>query len=148
MAAFVSPSLAHCASPENWNAWSPTNSSMPWSSRLRRAEYRRGSTKDSRRTLEPTDHTWMLQRLRSAPALIPLSRLEAGFAQLDGVDPILAYAESVVAARVLVERLGANFPVFLQYVGNGTSVEQALLLFNISAADIERGWSRRTRAAR
>jgi Tetratricopeptide repeat len=97
---------------------------------------------------EPNDHAWMLQRLRAAPALIPLSQLEASFTQLDGVDPILAYAESVVAARLLVERLGPNFPVFLQYVGNGTSVEQALLLFNISAADIEREWSRRTRAAR
>jgi peptidase MA superfamily protein/tetratricopeptide repeat protein len=97
---------------------------------------------------EPADHSWMLQRLRSAPATIPLARLEESFSQLDGVDPVLAYAESVVAARLLVERLGPNFPVFLQYVGNGTSVDQALLLFNISAADIEREWARRTRAAR
>ncbi|MEN3339877.1 MAG: hypothetical protein V7647_3553 [Acidobacteriota bacterium] len=97
---------------------------------------------------EPADHGWMLQRLRTAPALIPLARLEESFTQLEGVDPILAYAESVVAARLLVERLGPNFPVFLQYVGNGTSLEQSLLLFNISAADVEREWARRTRASR
>jgi predicted TPR repeat methyltransferase len=90
---------------------------------------------------EPADHAWLLQRLRTASALIPLSTLEQGFGQLDGNDALLAYAESWLAARVLVERLGANFPVFLQYVGNGTSVEQALLLFNITAQDLQ---SRRT----
>lgn len=96
---------------------------------------------------EPVDHAWLQQRLRAAPAIIPLSRLEESFGQLDGEEALLAYAESMVAARLLVERLGPNFPVFLQYVGNGTSVEQSLLLFNISAADIEREWTRRTRAA-
>jgi predicted TPR repeat methyltransferase len=92
---------------------------------------------------EEADHTWLVQRLRTAPALIPLSKLEQGFGQLDGNDALLAYAESWIAARVLVERLGANFPVFLQYVGNGTSVEQSLLLFNITSADLQRTAPRR-----
>lgn len=96
---------------------------------------------------EPTDHSWLQQRLRLATSVIPLSTLESSFSQFDGSDALLAYAESWVAARVLVERLGANFPVFLQYVGNGTSVEQALLLFNITEADIQREWTRRTRVA-
>jgi hypothetical protein len=96
---------------------------------------------------EPVDHTWLLQRLRMASSVIPLSTLEESFAQFDGADALLAYAESWVAARVLVERLGPNFPVFLQYVGNGTSVEQALLLFNITEADIQREWTRKTRVA-
>ena len=95
---------------------------------------------------EPVDHPWLMQRLRSAPAMIPLARLEQNFGQLDGEEALLAYAESMVAARVLVERLGPNFPTFLGYVGNGTSVEQALLLFNITQADIEREWTRRARA--
>jgi hypothetical protein len=73
--------------------------------------------------------------------------LEESFGRLDGEDAAIAYAESWIAARVLVERLGSNFPVFLQYVGNGTSVEQALLLFNITDADIQREWTRRTRPA-
>jgi hypothetical protein len=38
-----------------------------------------------------------------------------------------------------------NFPVFLQYVSNGTSVEQALMLFNVTPADVEREWARRAR---
>jgi hypothetical protein len=56
---------------------------------------------------------------------------------------MVAYAQSYVGARVLAERLGANFPVFLQYVSNGTALDQALLLFNITPADIEREWRRR-----
>ena len=93
---------------------------------------------------EPVDHGWLRERLRAASSVIPLSQLEQSFGTLDGSDALLAYAESWVAARVLVERLGPNFPVFLQYVGNGTSVEQALLLFNITEADIQREWTRRT----
>ena len=96
---------------------------------------------------EPVDHTWLQQQLRRAPAIIPLARLEESFGRFNGDEALVAYAESMVAARLLIERLGPNFPVFLQYVGNGTSVEQALLLFNLSAADIEREWARRTRAA-
>jgi hypothetical protein len=97
---------------------------------------------------EPVDHGWLQQRLRSATSLIPLSELDEGFSAMNGSDALLAYAESWVAARVLIERLGPNFPVFLQYVGNGTSVEEALLLFNITAADIEREWTRRATAKR
>ena len=96
---------------------------------------------------EPADHAWLLQRLRTSSSVIPLGKLEESFGRLEGSDAMLAYAESWVAARVLVERLGPNFPVFLQYVGNGTSVEQALLLFNITEADIQREWTRRTRTA-
>ena len=96
---------------------------------------------------EPGDHRWLQQRLRAAPAIIPMARLEAGFGQFDGDEAALAYAESMVGAQVLVERLGPSFPVFLEYVGNGTSVEQALLVFNISAADLEREWIRRARPA-
>jgi hypothetical protein len=95
---------------------------------------------------EPTDHAWLAQRLRTASEVIPLAKLEAGFGQLDGQEALLAYAESWVAARVLVERLGPNFPVFLQYVGNGTSVHDALMLFNITDEDIQREWTRRARA--
>jgi hypothetical protein len=98
--------------------------------------------------LEPTDHAWLTARLRAADGMIPLARLDVAFATADGGEALLAYAESYVGARVLAERLGPNFPVFLQYVSNGTSLDQALLLFNISAADVEREWTRRSRASR
>jgi len=64
----------------------------------------------------------------------------------DGADAVLAYAESFVATGVLVRRLGANLPVFLQYVSNGTSIDQALLLFDITVADVEREWNQRMRS--
>lgn len=93
---------------------------------------------------EPADHRWLQQQLRAVPTRIPLARLEEGFGQFNGEEALIAYAESMVAAQVLVERLGPSFPVFLEYVGNGTSLEQALLLFKISPADIEREWTRRS----
>ena len=95
--------------------------------------------------LEPGDHTWLLSRLRAAGEMIPLSNLDRAFMTADGEEAILAYAQSYVGAKILSERLGANFPVFLQYVSNGTSLDQALLLFNTSAADLQREWARRVR---
>jgi tetratricopeptide (TPR) repeat protein len=95
--------------------------------------------------LEPGDHTWLMTRLRSADGMIPLSRLTEAFHTMDGGDALVAYAQSYVGARVLSERLGANFPVFLQYVSNGTAIDQALMLFNITPADVEREWTRRSR---
>jgi predicted TPR repeat methyltransferase len=91
---------------------------------------------------EPVDHAWLEQRLRTARTTIPMSELEQSFGRLDGADALLAYAQGFTAARMLARRLGANFPVFLQYVGNGTSLEQALLLFNITDADVQRAWRR------
>jgi tetratricopeptide (TPR) repeat protein len=92
---------------------------------------------------EPGEHAWLLARLKSAGGLIPLARLSQAFETGDGGDALVAYAESYVGARVLAERLGPNLPVFLQYLSNGTAIDQALLLFNISVADVEKEWSRR-----
>jgi tetratricopeptide (TPR) repeat protein len=95
---------------------------------------------------EPVDHAWLLARLRTAHETIPLGRLTESFQTMDGADALVAYAESYVGAKVLAERLGPNLPVFLQYVSNGTAIDQALLLFNINASDVEREWSRRATA--
>ena len=61
---------------------------------------------------------------------------------------MIAYAQSYVGARVLAERLGPNLPVFLGYLSNGTSMDQALSLFNIRAADVENEWTRRPAGTR
>ncbi len=98
--------------------------------------------------LEPGDHTWLVARLRGADGMIPLARLTEAFHTLDGNDALVAYAQSYAGARVLSERLGGNFPVFLQYVSNGTPIDQALMLFNITPADVEREWTRRARGTR
>ncbi len=96
--------------------------------------------------LEPGDHGWLLARLRAAGGMIPLANLDQAFRTADGDEAALAYAQSYVGARVLADRLGANFPVFLQYVSNGTSLDQALLLFNVTPADVEREWTRQSRS--
>ena len=95
--------------------------------------------------MEPGDHGWLTARLRAANQMIPLASLDQAFQTADGEEAALAYAQSYVGVRVLSTRLGANFPTFLQYVSNGTSLEQALLLFNITPADVERDWTRQAR---
>jgi tetratricopeptide (TPR) repeat protein len=98
--------------------------------------------------LEPGEHGWLTARLRGAQELIPLARLTEAFQTPDGADALVAYAESYVGAKVLAERLGPNLPVFLQYVSNGTAIDQALLLFNISVGEVEREWTDRARRPR
>ncbi|HEY3884538.1 MAG TPA: hypothetical protein VGL62_04980 [Vicinamibacterales bacterium] len=66
----------------------------------------------------------------------------------DGNEASIAYAESYVGTKVLAGRLGANFPTFLQYVSNGTALDQALMLFGISPSDVEREWTRRASTPR
>ena len=46
-------------------------------------------------------------QVRDARVRIPLSRLERSFAGLSGADASLAYAESAIAARALVDQAGA-----------------------------------------
>lgn len=91
--------------------------------------------------MEGGDRTWLTARLRAAGELIPLARLDEAFQTSDGDEAALAYAQSYAGVRILSQRLGANFPVFLQYVSNGTPFDQALLVFNVTAADVEKEWS-------
>ena len=96
--------------------------------------------------MEPGNPTWLTARLRAAGGLIPLANLDEAFRTADGDEAALAYAQSYAGARILSQRLGTNFPVFLQYVSNGTAFDQALLLFNISIADVEKEWRRQASA--
>ena len=95
--------------------------------------------------MEQEDQRWLVARLRAAGDLIPLGSLDQAFRTADGDEAALAYAQSYVGTRILSQRLGANFPVFLQYVSNGTPFEQALLVFNVTAADVEKEWKRQAR---
>src|SRR4051812_2717298 len=98
--------------------------------------------------LEPVDHTWLTAPLRRAGGMIPLAELSEAFHTLEGQEALIAYAQSFVGARLLAERLGPNLPVFLGYLSNGTSLEDALGLFNLSAADVQQEWTRRAGATR
>src|SRR6185503_15914344 len=72
--------------------------------------------------LEPGDHTRLVSWLRTAESMTPLANLTEAFRTSDGREAVVAYAQSYVGTRVLAERLGGNFPVFLQYLSNGTSM--------------------------
>ncbi|MGH9411806.1 MAG: tetratricopeptide repeat protein [Vicinamibacterales bacterium] len=98
--------------------------------------------------MEPADHRWLTARLKGADWMIPMSKLNQAFRTPDANEASVAYAESYVGTKVLAERLGANFPTFLQYVSNGTAIDQALMLFGISPSDVEREWTRRASAPR
>jgi hypothetical protein len=92
---------------------------------------------------ESADQKWVTRWLRAAPELIPLDELEAGFGEFSGPAAALAYAESALAVRIISERLGPNLPVFLQMVGNGQSVDQALLVFDVTFEQVQQEFARR-----
>ncbi len=95
---------------------------------------------------ESADQRWVMKWVRAAPELIPLSELEAGFDGFSGPAAALAYAESALAVRIISERLGPNLPVFLEMVGNGQSVDQALLVFDVTFEQIQTEFTRRASA--
>jgi tetratricopeptide (TPR) repeat protein len=82
--------------------------------------------------MEPVDHSALVARLRASDLTISLDKLTEAFRTSDGGDAAVAYAQAYLTVREMSQRLGANFPVFLQYVSNGTPVEQALALFNVT----------------
>jgi tetratricopeptide (TPR) repeat protein len=83
--------------------------------------------------MEPVDHSALVARLRASGYTISLDKLTEAFRTADGGDAIIAYAQAYDTVKTMAGRLGAaNFPVFLQYVSNGTPVEQALALFNVT----------------
>ena len=97
--------------------------------------------------MEPVDHAWLTGQLRRSGTMIPFSQLNTAFQTAEGQEALIAYAQSYLGARVLAERLGPNLPVFLGYLSNGTSMDDALSLFSLSAADVQKEWTRRAGAA-
>jgi len=97
---------------------------------------------------EPGDKGWIARRLSAPPTLIPLEQLQAGFGRFGGADATLAYAESALVVDVLVERLGWNIGVFLQMIGDGQPMDQALGRLGLSLADVQAEWAERARATR
>jgi tetratricopeptide (TPR) repeat protein len=93
--------------------------------------------------LESPDRTWIAKVLRNVAEVYTLDDLKGGFAHLDGATAMVAYAESAVAAQILCERLGPNLGVFLQMVGNGHTVDQALSTLNVVPEEFHAEWRRR-----
>jgi hypothetical protein len=93
--------------------------------------------------LESSDHSWATRLIRASDSIIPLEDLTEGFGNLDGSTALLAYAESVVAAQLLCERLGPNLGVFLQMLGGGHTVDQALSTLDVRPEAFQAEWRRR-----
>jgi tetratricopeptide (TPR) repeat protein len=93
--------------------------------------------------MESADRAWVARVLRSAESLIPIEDLADGFDHFDGATALVAYAESLVAGQLLCERLGANLGPFLQMLGNGHTIEQALSSHNVQPDGFYAEWKRR-----
>jgi hypothetical protein len=93
--------------------------------------------------MESTDRTWVSQVLRRADGRIPIEDLADGFDRFDGGTALVAYAESLLAGQLLCERLGSNLGPFLQMLGNGHGVDQALSTHNVQPDTFYAEWRRR-----
>lgn len=93
--------------------------------------------------MESTDRIWVQQVLRRADGRISMEDLTEGFGQFDGGTALVAYAESLVAGQLLCERLGGNLGPFLQMLGRGHTVDQALSTHNVPPEQFYAEWRRR-----
>jgi hypothetical protein len=93
--------------------------------------------------MESPDRTWVPQVLRRADGRISMEDLTEGFGQFDGGTALVAYAESLVAGQLLCERLGTNLGPFLQMLGSGHTVDQALSTHNVPPEQFYAEWRRR-----
>ncbi len=93
--------------------------------------------------LESTNRMWASDVLRRAGNRIPLEYLADGFGRFDGDTALVAYAESLVAGQLLCERAGQNLGPFLQLLGSGHTVDQALSTVNVQPEPFYAEWRRR-----
>jgi hypothetical protein len=93
--------------------------------------------------LESADRSWVPEVIRRASTVVPLDDLASGFSGLSEEGALVAYAESAVAAEILCAKLGRNIGAFLQMVGNGSSVDEALLAFQVQPDAFHSEWRRR-----
>ncbi|HEY7057489.1 MAG TPA: tetratricopeptide repeat protein [Vicinamibacterales bacterium] len=93
--------------------------------------------------LESNDRSWATDALRVAGDVLPLDALAGSFGGLDPQSALVAYAESATAAEILCSQLGTNVGGFLQSVGHGNTIDQALLEFQVQPNAFHSEWRRR-----
>jgi hypothetical protein len=93
--------------------------------------------------LESTDRAWIQEVLRNASSVVPLERLLNGFARFDEQEALVAYAESATAAEILCAQLGPKIGPFLRMIGNGSSLDDALLEYHVQPNAFHAEWRRR-----
>jgi hypothetical protein len=92
---------------------------------------------------ESDDRGWADAAIRRADRVVPLDALADGFNGFDQQSAVVAYAESVVAAEILYQKLGQNIGPFLAAVGSGSTVDDALLTFQVQPNAFHAEWGRR-----
>jgi tetratricopeptide (TPR) repeat protein len=93
--------------------------------------------------LESSDKSWPSMVLRKADGRIALEDLIEGFGRFDGPTSTVAYAQSQIAGQLLCERLGTNIGPFIQMLGNGHTVDQALSTHGVRPEIFYAEWRRR-----
>jgi Tetratricopeptide repeat/Peptidase MA superfamily len=88
--------------------------------------------------LEPSNPRDAVRRLRAARTIVPLENLQNGFGGLTEPQARVAYDESLIAASVLLNRLGPNMSILLEGLGRGQDITAALAQFGLTFADFER----------
>ena len=96
---------------------------------------------------EAGDLTWAERVVRQAPAAIPLPQLHHGFLNLPPEQVPLAYAESALAVRMLIERGGAlSVATLLRDLAEGQDFATAFeRRFHLSYGDFQVTWEGRAR---
>jgi hypothetical protein len=93
--------------------------------------------------LEPGDKTWAARVLKASGERIMLEDMVDGFGGFESATALVAYAESQVAAGLLMERLQPYVGAFLQLLGNGYTVDQALSRHGVEPEAFYAEWRRR-----
>jgi hypothetical protein len=93
--------------------------------------------------LESGDKAWATRVLRSTAQRISLEDLEDGFGRFDGPGALVAYAESFIEGELLCERLNPHVGPFLQALGSGYTVDQALSSQRVQPETFYAEWRKR-----
>jgi tetratricopeptide (TPR) repeat protein len=95
--------------------------------------------------LEPADPSVAKRRLHRAGVFVPLENLQRGFGGLNAGQAQVAYDESLVAASLLVQRLGARTAVLLESVSRGEDMATGFTNLGQSFPDFEKDLARTIR---
>jgi hypothetical protein len=93
--------------------------------------------------LEPGDKAWASKALRASRVRIAPQDLAEGFGEFDGETALVAYAESQIGAELLYQRVSPHVGPFLQLLGNGHTVDQALSRHGVEPEAFYAEWCRR-----
>ena len=69
--------------------------------------------------------------------MIPLEYLQEGFGHLSAPQAGLAYSESLVAAALVMDRLGPRTSMLIWALGSGQTLETALTSLGLSYGDFD-----------